>query len=83
MLPHVKACGATSSRSLRSRARPLGATATWCSSRADRRAGHGLAPSASTTAMRALGDALLVVEGRDFGPDDFARFHPGGDLGAS
>lgn len=42
-----------------------------------------LAPTASTTAMIALGDALAVVvqEGRDFGPEDFARFHPGGDLG--
>lgn len=42
-----------------------------------------LAPSASTTAMLALGDALaLVVQaGRNFGPEDFARYHPGGDLG--
>ncbi|GAB4136191.1 MAG: KpsF/GutQ family sugar-phosphate isomerase [Planctomycetota bacterium] len=47
-------------------------------------AGHlALAPSASTTAMLALGDALALVvqEGRRFGPEDFARFHPGGDLG--
>lgn len=47
-------------------------------------AGHyRLAPSASTTAMLALGDALALVvqEGRDFGPEEFARFHPGGDLG--
>ncbi|GDY01760.1 arabinose-5-phosphate isomerase [Planctomycetota bacterium] len=44
---------------------------------------YGLAPSASTTAMLALGDAfaLVVQEGRNFGPQDFARFHPGGDLG--
>lgn len=42
-----------------------------------------LAPTASTTAMLALGDALSLVvqEGRDFGPEDFARYHPGGDLG--
>ncbi len=42
-----------------------------------------LAPSASTTAMLALGDALALVvqEGKEFGPEDFARFHPGGDLG--
>lgn len=42
-----------------------------------------LAPSASTTAMLALGDALALVvqEGRNFGPAEFARFHPGGDLG--
>jgi arabinose-5-phosphate isomerase len=44
---------------------------------------HGLAPSASTTAMLALGDALALVvqEGRNFGPAEFARYHPGGDLG--
>jgi len=44
---------------------------------------HRLAPSASTTAMLALGDALALVvqEGRNFGPEEFARFHPGGDLG--
>ena len=42
-----------------------------------------LAPSASTTAMLALGDALalVVMEGRKFGPEEFARYHPGGDLG--
>lgn len=44
---------------------------------------HGLAPSATTTAMIALGDALALVvsELRKFGPEDFARFHPGGSLG--
>jgi len=42
-----------------------------------------LAPTASTTAMLALGDALaMVVLGeRDFGPRDYARFHPAGSLG--
>ncbi|MFO1054105.1 MAG: KpsF/GutQ family sugar-phosphate isomerase [Planctomycetota bacterium] len=42
-----------------------------------------LAPTASTTAMLCLGDALAIVvqEGRRFGPEDFARYHPGGDLG--
>ena len=42
-----------------------------------------LAPSTSTTAMMALGDALaLVVSGlRGFGPEHFARYHPGGSLG--
>jgi arabinose-5-phosphate isomerase len=42
-----------------------------------------LAPSASSTAMLALGDALALVvqEGRNFGPAEFARYHPGGDLG--
>jgi arabinose-5-phosphate isomerase len=44
---------------------------------------HGLAPTASTTAMLVLADALalVVMEGRNFGPEEFARFHPGGDLG--
>jgi arabinose-5-phosphate isomerase len=43
----------------------------------------GLAPSASTTAMLALGDALAFVlsRARDFGHEDFARFHPAGSLG--
>jgi arabinose-5-phosphate isomerase len=43
----------------------------------------GLAPSTSTTAMLALGDALALVLSRlrGFGPEDFARFHPGGSLG--
>jgi arabinose-5-phosphate isomerase len=51
--------------------------------RIDEAGPYGLAPSASTTAMLALGDALALVvqEGRSFGPDEFARFHPGGDLG--
>jgi arabinose-5-phosphate isomerase len=43
----------------------------------------GLAPSTSTTAMLALGDALALVMSRmrQFGPRDFVRFHPGGSLG--
>ncbi len=42
-----------------------------------------LAPTASTTATLAMGDALAVacMEARGFRPDDFARFHPGGSLG--
>ncbi|QDU32737.1 Arabinose 5-phosphate isomerase KdsD [Poriferisphaera corsica] len=42
-----------------------------------------LAPTASTTAMLALGDALAltVSRRRDFGVDDFKRVHPGGGLG--
>ena len=43
----------------------------------------GLAPSTSTTAMLAVGDALALVTSRmrDFGREDFARFHPAGNLG--
>ena len=42
-----------------------------------------LAPSASTTAMLALGDALAltVMRERDFNADDFAVFHPAGQIG--
>lgn len=43
----------------------------------------GLAPSVSTTCMLALGDALAltVMRMRNFKPEDFAAFHPGGSLG--
>jgi arabinose-5-phosphate isomerase len=43
----------------------------------------GLAPTASTTATLAMGDALAVVllQKRGFKQDDFAQFHPGGTLG--
>ena len=43
----------------------------------------GLAPSTSTTAMLAVGDALALVTSRmrEFSRDDFARFHPAGSLG--
>ena len=42
-----------------------------------------LAPTCSTTAMLAVGDALAmcVMRRRDFTADDFARFHPAGQLG--
>jgi len=43
----------------------------------------GLAPTASTTAALAMGDALAValLESRGFTEEDFARSHPGGTLG--
>ena len=43
----------------------------------------GLAPSASTTAMLALGDALAlaVARRRNFDKEQYALYHPGGDLG--
>ncbi|MBR6715017.1 MAG: KpsF/GutQ family sugar-phosphate isomerase [Prevotella sp.] len=42
-----------------------------------------LAPTSSTTAMLAMGDALAIalMEVRNFQPQDFAHFHPGGELG--
>ena len=44
---------------------------------------HNLAPTTSTTAQLAMGDALAVclLQARDFNTNDFARFHPGGSLG--
>ncbi len=44
---------------------------------------NNLAPTASTTAQLAMGDALAVclMESRGFASEDFARFHPGGTLG--
>lgn len=44
---------------------------------------NNLAPTSSTTAQLALGDALAVclLEARNFSPEDFARYHPGGNLG--
>jgi arabinose-5-phosphate isomerase len=43
----------------------------------------GLAPTASTTAALAMGDALAValLSARNFTPEDFALYHPGGALG--
>ena len=44
---------------------------------------HDLAPTTSSTAQLAMGDALAMalMAARNFGPEDFARFHPGGSLG--
>ncbi|MGO4760937.1 SIS domain-containing protein [Cupriavidus sp. 2KB_3] len=44
---------------------------------------NNLAPTTSTLATMAMGDALAValIKARDFKPLDFARFHPGGSLG--
>jgi arabinose-5-phosphate isomerase len=43
----------------------------------------GLAPTSSTTAALAMGDALAValIEKKNFSENDFYRFHPGGSLG--
>ena len=43
----------------------------------------GLAPTSSTTAQLAVGDALAVclMEWKSFGKEDFRKFHPGGSLG--
>ena len=46
---------------------------------------HNLAPTASTTAQLAMGDALAMalLDARGFRPEDFARSHPGAPWGAS
>lgn len=44
---------------------------------------HNLAPTTSTTAQLAMGDALAIclLEARAFNSEDFAKYHPGGSLG--
>lgn len=44
---------------------------------------HNLAPTTSTAAQLAMGDALAIclLETRDFNENDFAKYHPGGALG--
>ncbi len=85
MLPHVKAVGVPLVAITQDRNSPLGRHSDLVLELGpiDEAGPYGLAPSASTTAMLALGDALALVvqEGRRFCPDDFARFHPGGELG--
>ncbi|WP_083095687.1 KpsF/GutQ family sugar-phosphate isomerase [Pseudophaeobacter leonis] len=46
--------------------------------------GYGIVPSNSTTLTLAMGDALAIaiMKHRDFRPEDFRDFHPGGKLGA-
>jgi arabinose-5-phosphate isomerase len=85
LLPHVKAAAVPIVGVTQSRNSTLGRHSDLVVELGpiDEAGPYGLAPSASTTAMLALGDALALVvqEGRNFGPQDFARFHPGGDLG--
>ena len=52
--------------------------------RVDEACGTGVVPTTSTTMTLALGDALAValMEHRQFQPEDFRNFHPGGKLGA-
>jgi arabinose-5-phosphate isomerase len=85
MMPHVKAVGVPAVGITQSADSTLGRHCDLVLElgRIDEPGPFGLAPSASTTAMLALGDALALVvqESRKFGPEEFARFHPGGDLG--
>jgi arabinose-5-phosphate isomerase len=72
-------------RSVRSTQSTLGAAADVAldCSVAEEACALGLAPTASTTTMLALGDALAVTlsERRGFKEEDFANLHPGGKLG--
>ena len=85
LLPHVKACAVPIVSITQSRTSTLGRHSDIVLELGpiEESGPFALAPSASTSAMMALGDALALVvqEGRKFGPEDFARFHPGGDLG--
>lgn len=44
---------------------------------------HNLAPTSSSTVAMAIGDAIAIVlmQAKKFSPTDFAKFHPGGQLG--
>jgi arabinose-5-phosphate isomerase len=55
-----------------------------CMGKMDEACPLGAAPSVSTTCMLAVGDALAftVMKARNFGVEDYVKFHPGGSLGA-
>ena len=85
LIDHVKARGAGLVAFTAADASPLArhADIAVCYGRVEEAEPLGLAPTVSTACMLALGDALaLTVAGmRDFGPEDFAAFHPAGALG--
>ena len=85
LLPSLKHVGSSLIALVGSRESPLGrhATITIAFGRVIEACPLGLAPSTSTTAMLALGDAiaLTVQRQRRFTPEQYARFHPGGALG--
>ena len=85
ILPIIKRMGVTLLAMTGRTASSLGAAADVCLDVSVEREAcpHNLAPTASTTATLAMGDALAVavLKARDFSADDFARSHPGGALG--
>jgi arabinose-5-phosphate isomerase len=85
LLNHLKARGARLVAITGSAESVLGrhADVTICYGQVEEACPLGLAPTVSTSCMLAMGDALalVVMRLRDFQPDDFAAFHPGGDLG--
>ncbi len=85
LAPHLRARGRTSSPSpATSSPRSRSAADVHLDAAVDAEACPlGLAPTASTTAALALGDAIAiaVLDARGFSAEDFARSHPGGSLG--
>jgi arabinose-5-phosphate isomerase len=85
LLPHVRRIGAAI---VAVTGEPDSAVAKLCDcvldlGRVDEACPLGLAPTASTSAMMALGDALamVVLAERGFSREDYARYHPAGALG--
>jgi arabinose-5-phosphate isomerase len=76
----IKLIGITSSQDSRLAAH---SDIVLCMGELDEACPFGVAPSVSTTCMLAIGDALalMVMKARDFGIEDYARFHPAGSLG--
>jgi arabinose-5-phosphate isomerase len=85
LVDHLKALGATLVALTGDAGSPLArhADVTLCYGPVREACPMGLAPTVSTTCMLALGDALAltVMTMRNFTPEDFAAFHPAGDLG--
>lgn len=85
LLDHLKARGAKLLAVTGGADSPLAkyADITICYGKVEEACPLGLAPTVSTSCMLALGDALAmsVMQMRNFQPEDFAAFHPGGALG--
>jgi arabinose-5-phosphate isomerase len=85
LVPHVRRIGASVIAMTGAPDSPLGRLADCVLDigRVDEACPLGLAPTASTSAMLALGDALamVVLAERGFSREDYARFHPSGALG--
>ncbi len=85
LLDHIKRRGATVVAITGMTDSPLAnhAEVTICYGKIEEACPLGLAPTVSTTIMLALGDALAlaVMKMRNFQPEDYAQFHPGGTLG--